>query len=152
MLLVDGGKGQLNVAVSVLRELEIDGIETIGLAKKHEEVFQPGNPDPTLLPAGSQALLLLRHVRDEAHRFAITYHRRLRTRRSLSSRLDEIPGVGPKRKKARIKRFGSLKELSQASVEEIVALPEIPQTLAERIAEILGSRSSDLLVRLDTLD
>ena len=95
---------------------------------------------------------LLRHVRDEAHRFAITYHRRLRTRRSLSSSLDEIPGVGPKRKKALIKRFGSLKELSRASVEEIAALPEIPRTLAERIAEILGSRSSDLLVRLDILD
>jgi len=139
LLLVDGGKGQLNVAVAVLRELEIDGIETIGLAKKHEEVFQPGKSDPTLLSAGSQALLLLRHVRDEAHRFAITYHRRLRTRRSLSSSLDEIPGVGPKRKKALIKRFGSLKELSRASVEEIAALPEIPQPLAERILEILGS-------------
>jgi len=138
LLLIDGGKGQLNVAVSVLTELEVDGIETIGLAKRHEEVFQPGKPDPICLPPDSKALLLLRQIRDEAHRFAITYHRRLRARRSLSSQLDEIPGVGPKRRSALIKHFGSLDRLSRASIEEISSLPEIPKPLAERIAEILG--------------
>jgi excinuclease ABC subunit C len=142
LLLIDGGKGQLNVAVSVLRELEVDGIETIGLAKRHEEVFQPGNSDPTVLPAESKALLLLRQIRDEAHRFAIQYHRRLRSRRSLSSQLDEIPGIGPKRRSALIKRFGSLERLSRASVDEIAALPEISQPLAERIVEALGTRGS----------
>ena len=138
LLLIDGGKGQLNVAVSVLTELEVDGIETIGLAKRHEEVFQPGKSDPICLPAESKALLLLRQIRDEAHRFAITYHRRLRARRSLSSQLDEIPGIGPKRRSALIKRFGSLDRLSRASIDEIASLPEIPSSLAERIAEILG--------------
>lgn len=138
LLLIDGGKGQLNVAVSVLTELEVDGIATIGLAKRHEEVFQPGKSDPICLPAESKALLLLRQIRDEAHRFAITYHRRLRARRSLSSQLDEIPGVGPKRRSALIKHFGSLDRLSRASVEEISSLPEIPRPLAERIVESLG--------------
>ncbi len=138
LLLIDGGKGQLNVAVSVLSELEVDGIETIGLAKRHEEIFQPGKPDPICLPAESKALLLLRQIRDEAHRFAITYHRRLRARRSLSSQLDEIPGVGPKRRSALIKHFGSLDRLSRASTDEIASLPEIPRPLAERIVESLG--------------
>jgi len=138
LLLIDGGKGQLNVAVSVLTELEVDGIATIGLAKRHEEIFQPGKPDPICLPAESKALLLLRQIRDEAHRFAITYHRRLRARRSLASQLDEIPGIGPKRRSALIKRFGSLDRLSRASIEEISSLPEISRPLAERIVETLG--------------
>jgi len=112
-------------------------MESIGLAKRHEEVFQHGKSDPICLPAESKALLLLRQIRDEAHRFAITYHRRLRARRSLSSQLDEIPGIGPKRKSALIKRFGSLDRLSRASIEEIASLPEIPRPLAERIVKHL---------------
>jgi len=135
LLLVDGGKGQLNIAVGVLKELKIDEIPAIGLAKRHEQVFQFGNPDPISLPSDSKALLLLRAVRDEAHRFAITYHRRLRGRRSLASVLDEIPGIGPKRKAALIKRFGSLEGLSRAKVEEIVSLPKIPRSIAQEVAD-----------------
>lgn len=137
LLLIDGGKGQLNVALSVLADLSIDGIETIGLAKRQEEVFRPHQGEPLRLPPESQALLLLRRIRDEAHRFAVSYHRRLRSDRSLSSRLDEIPGVGPKRQAALIKRFGSLKQLARASVDEISSLSEIPRPLAERIVETL---------------
>lgn len=141
LLLIDGGKGQLNVALSVLAELEVDGIETIGLAKRHEEIFRADQVEPLCLPPDSPALLLLRQIRDEAHRFALSYHRRLRARRSLSSRLAEIPGVGPKRRSAMIKRFGSLKRLSNASVDDLSALPEIPKDLAEQIVESLKTHS-----------
>ncbi len=141
LLLIDGGKGQLRVALAVLDELELDGIEAIGLAKKHEEIYRPGESSPLRLSRESKALLLLRHIRDEAHRFAITYHRKLRGKRSLSSVLDDIPGIGPKRKKALIQAFGSLDRLQKASVEDIVALPEIPNSLAESIAHrLLQSR------------
>ncbi len=140
LLLIDGGKGQLAVALSVLEELELDGIEAIGLAKRHEEIYRPGESTPLRLPPESKALLLLRHIRDEAHRFAITYHRKLREKRSLASVLDEIPGIGPKRKKALIKAFGSLEKLKQASVDEIAALPEIPRSLAELIAQRLAGQ------------
>ena len=135
LLLVDGGKGQLNIAMGVLKELKIDEIPAIGLAKRHEQVFQFGNPDPISLSSDSKALLLLRAVRDEAHRFAISYHRRLRGRRSLASVLDEIPGIGPKRKAALIKRFGSLEGLSRAKVEEIVSLPKIPRSIAQEVVD-----------------
>lgn len=137
LLLVDGGKGQLNVALGVLKELKIDEIVAIGLAKRHEQVFQFGNPDPINLSSDSKALLLLRAVRDEAHRFAITYHRRLRGHRSLASVLDEIPGIGPKRKAALIKRFGSLEGLSRAKMEEIVSLPKIPRSIAQQVVDRL---------------
>ena len=139
LLLIDGGKGQLHVAVNVLSELQLDEIEAIGLAKRHEEVFRPGESEPHILPQDSKALLLLRQIRDEAHRFAITYHRKLRGRRNLSSILDEIPGVGKKRKAALINHFGSLQKLSQATAEQISSLPEIPQSLAEKIVERLAS-------------
>lgn len=137
LLLIDGGKGQLKVATSILSELEIEGIDVIGLAKRHEEIFRPGESEPIRLSPKSHALLLLRHIRDEAHRFAITYHRRLRTRHSLASRLDAIPGVGPKRKAALIKTFGSPSQLARASVKEIAAIPGISRSLAQKIAEQL---------------
>jgi len=137
LVLIDGGKGQLGVGVSVLKGLNIEGIETIGLAKRHEEIFTPGESEPIVLPEKSDALLLLRRIRDEAHRFAITYHRKLRTRRSLSSVLDEIPGVGPKRKNALMKRFGSVKRLSSATAEEVAETSGIPLQLAKRILEQL---------------
>ena len=140
LLLIDGGKGQLAVALSVLEELELDGIEAIGLAKRHEEIYRPGESAPLRLPPESKALLLLRHIRDEAHRFAITYHRKLREKRSMASVLDEIPGIGPKRRKALIKAFGSLEKLKRASVDEIAALPEIPRSLAELIAQRLAGQ------------
>ncbi len=135
LVVVDGGKGQLSIALSVLRELGLEEIEALGLAKRHEEVYRPLNPEPIRLPADSPALLLLREVRDEAHRFAVTYHRRLRAKRSLSSRLDEIPGVGPKRRQALLRAFGSIERLAQASVDEIASVEAIPRSLAEAIAK-----------------
>jgi excinuclease ABC subunit C len=139
LLLIDGGKGQLNVATKVLSELELDEIEAIGLAKKHEEVFRPGKLDPYCLEPNSNGLLLLRQIRDEAHRFAITYHRKLRTRRTLSSVLDQIHGIGPKRKAALISHFGSLEKISQASAEAISSVANIPSRLAEQVVEYLRS-------------
>jgi len=138
LLLIDGGKGQLNVAVDVLRDANIEGIEAIGLAKRHEEVFRPGCSEALVLDPESPALLLLRQIRDEAHRFAVTYHRRLRAKRSLSSVLDGIPGIGPKRKSALIKAFGSVAQISHASADEIAEKAEIPHGLAERIRRHLA--------------
>jgi len=133
LLLVDGGKGQLNVAIGVLQSLNIEGIELLGLAKRHEEVFRPGLSDPIVLERESPALLLLRQIRDEAHRFAVTYHRRLRTKRSLSSILDGVVGIGAKRKTALIGAFGSVARMSHASAEEIAEKAGIPAALAERV-------------------
>ena len=137
LLLIDGGKGQLNVAVEVLRNAEVEGIEAIGLAKRHEEVFRPGQSEPLVLDPESPALLLLRRMRDEAHRFAVTYHRRLRAKRSLSSVLDEISGIGPRRKSALIQAFGSVARISHASIDEIAEKAAIPRGLAERIRKHL---------------
>ncbi len=144
LLLVDGGKGQLGVASLVLQELEIDGIEAIGLAKRLEEVFRVGDSEPIHLDPRARELLLLRQIRDEAHRFAVTYHRRLRGRRSLGSRLDLVPGIGPKRKQALMNAFGSLDALARASVEQMAGVPGISRPLAEAIAAHLtkGPRRS----------
>jgi len=133
LLLIDGGKGQLQVAVEVLRNANIEGIEVLGLAKRNEEVFRPGQSEPIRLDRNSPALLLLRRIRDEAHRFAVTYHRHLRAKRSLSSILDEVHGVGPTRRSALIKAFGSVARLSHASKEEITEKTGIPRGLSERI-------------------
>ena len=137
LVLIDGGKGQLAVAVRVLQDLNIEGMETIGLAKRHEEVFLPGQKEPVILAEASPGLLLLRQIRDEAHRFAINYHRRLRRRRSLSSILDEVPGIGPKRKSALIKRFGSIRTLIEADAAEIAEAAGISVASAERVLEHL---------------
>jgi excinuclease ABC subunit C len=118
LVVIDGGVGQLGRAVKVLDELELD-IPVIGLAKKMEEVYIPGNPEPLLIPRDAEALYLLQQVRDEAHRFAITYHRQLRSKSMVDSVLDEIPGVGPKRKKDLLNHFGSLKKIRLAGVDEL---------------------------------
>jgi len=143
LVIVDGGKGQLNVARSVCSELDLEGIELLGLAKRHEEVFRPGRPMPVLLPRDGEALLLLRQIRDEAHRFAITYHRNLRRKRTLSSALDEIGGIGPKRRSALLRRFGSLKGLSAASVDEIALVPGVSRNLAAKIHTAVTSAGGD---------
>ena len=142
LVVVDGGRGQLNVALRVLDELGLD-IPAVGLAKRLEEVYLPGQPEPLQIPRGSEALFLLQHLRDEAHRFAITYHRKKRERRALASPLDEVPGVGPARKKALLRRFGSLARLSRASADEIAATPGVGPALAEEIsARLRGQRRS----------
>ncbi|MDQ3991193.1 MAG: excinuclease ABC subunit UvrC, partial [Actinomycetota bacterium] len=132
LVVVDGGRGQLGVAVDVLHELGLH-IPVVGLAKRLEEVYLPGQPQPLAIPRGAEALYLLQHVRDEAHRFAVAYHRKLRDRRSMASPLDEVPGVGPARKRALLRRFGSLARLTRASDEEIAATPGVGPTLAGQI-------------------
>ncbi len=134
LVVVDGGRGQLGVAVRVLEEAG-EAIPVIGLAKRLEEVFLPGDPEPLTLPRSSEALFVLQHVRDEAHRFAVAYHRRKREKRALASPLDDLRGIGPARKAALVKRFGSLRRLSEASVEEIAATSGIGPALARTIHE-----------------
>ena len=136
LIVVDGGRGQLSVAERVLIERGL-AIPAIGLAKRLEEVYLPGQPEPLDVPRGSEALFLLQHLRDEAHRFAITYHRAKRAKRALHSVLDDIPGVGDGRKKALMKRFGSVARLRTASPEEIDATPGVGPRLAATIHEHL---------------
>jgi excinuclease ABC subunit C len=128
LVLVDGGAGQLGRAVKVLDELSLD-IPAIGLAKRMEEVYLPGNPEPLRIPRDAEALYLLQQVRDEAHRFAITYHRQLRSKSMVDSVLDEVPGIGPKRKKDLLKRFGSLKKLREAGAESLAEV--VPRNVAD---------------------
>ncbi len=136
LIVVDGGRGQLSQASEVLAELGLS-IPHIGLAKRLEEVYFPDRPDPLMIPRGSQALFVLQHIRDEAHRTAVAYHRSLREKRALRSPLDDIPGVGPTRKKALLKRFGSLTKLRAASAEEIAATPGVGPAMAASVHEHL---------------
>jgi len=136
LIVVDGGRGQLGVASKVLEEAGLD-IPAIGLAKRLEEVYVPGQPEPLHIPRSSEALFVLQHLRDEAHRFAVTYHRTKRTKRALASPLDEVPGIGPARKRALLRRFGSLARLRQAPVEELLAVPGIGPEMARTIHEHL---------------
>ncbi len=142
LVLIDGGKGQLSRAKSVLADLGLDDLPVIGLAKRLEEIFLPGRSEPITLPRTSSALRLLQQVRDEAHRFAITHHRRLRGRRMVRSRLDDIPGVGPVRRRKLLNRFGSLKRIREADVEELAAVPGMNRTVAERILASLSAESA----------
>lgn len=137
LIIIDGGKGQLSAAMEVLQELHID-VPTVGLAKENEEIFIPGSPDPIMLPRSSQGLYLVQRIRDEAHRFGITYHRKLRSDRTFKSVLDEIPGIGPKRKKALMKHFGSLRAISAASVDDLAALDGMTRDAAEKVKEYTG--------------
>jgi len=133
LVLIDGGKGQLNAAVQVLRELGIDSVFLLGLAERFEEVYIEGQKEPLSIPRDSRGLHLLQHLRDEAHRFALTYHRQLRSRRDTHSLLDDIPGVGPKRKKQLIRHFGSVQGVREATLEQLKAVPGLPASVAERI-------------------
>ena len=125
LVIVDGGKPQLSAARSALADLGLDDIPVVGLAKREEEVFVPWSDEPVILPGGSASLYLVKRIRDEAHRFAIEYHRQLRGKAMTASVLDDIEGVGPKRKKALLKAFGSVKKLRDASVDEIAAVPGV---------------------------
>lgn len=136
LMLIDGGRGQLNAALEAMQEVGVQ-VPAIGLAKRFEEIYLPTHREPLVLPKDSPALHLLQAVRDEAHRFALQYHRQLRIKRSTSSVLDEIRGVGLKRKMALLKYFGSVKRLKEASVEEIAAVPKIPRKIAETIYQEL---------------
>ncbi len=130
LVVIDGGPGQLGRAVSVLESFGLD-IPVIGLAKRMEEVYLPGQPEPVVLPRDEPALHLLQRVRDEAHRFAITYHRQLRGKRMIDSVLDEVEGIGPMRKKMLLKTFGSLKRLREAEFEDLAGV--VPEPVAQKL-------------------
>ncbi len=133
LVIVDGGRGQVSAAREVLEELGLTDLPLAGLAKEREELILPARPDPVLLPVTSPALYLVQRLRDEAHRFAITYHRNLRAKRQTRSAFDDLPGVGPKRRRELLKVFGSAKRVRDAPVEQIAAVPGISRALAERI-------------------
>ncbi len=133
LIVVDGGRPQLAAALDALEQAGRTDLAVIGLAKRMEEVYVPGSPDPVVLPRSSEALYLLQRVRDEAHRFAIAYHRKLRGRSMTRSVLDDIPGVGEARRKDLVRHFGSPRKVAQASVEEIAALPGFGPRLAQTV-------------------
>jgi excinuclease ABC subunit C len=133
LVIVDGGKGQLSAALSGLDDAGWTNQAIAALAKENEELFVPEQSEPIILPRDSQALFLVQRVRDEAHRFAVTFHRQRRSKSSFQSRLDEIPGVGAKRKQALMKRFGSLKAIQEAPAEELLAVPGITRSVVEQL-------------------
>lgn len=143
LVIVDGGKPQLSSAVKALRDVGASEIPVVGLAKREEELFIPEIDQPVMLPAGSASLYLVKRIRDEAHRFAVTYHRALRDKAMTASALDDIPGVGPKRKRALMKAFGSVRRLREADVAEIAAIPGISRGIAEEIVAALRRPLTD---------
>jgi len=137
LVVVDGGPLQADAAARALAELGIDDVAVCGLAKRLEEVWQPGEEYPVILPRSSEGLYLLQRVRDEAHRFAINYHRQKRGKAATTSALDDVPGLGPARRKTLLKHFGSVRKLGAASTEEIAEVPGIGPKLAVTIASAL---------------
>lgn len=145
LLVIDGGKGQLNAAVRVLEELGLEDISVVGLAKRFEEVYRPGESDPVRVPRGSEALYLLQNVRDEAHRFAITYHRQLRGKGMTRSVLDDVPGLGPVRRTLLLKEFKSVRRLREQPLDALVALRWLPEAVARDLfARLHGERLPSL--------
>src|SRR6185437_11477179 len=142
LVVVDGGPLQADAAARALAELGIDDVAVCGLAKRLEEVWPPGEEYPIILPRSSEGLYLLQRVRDEAHRFAITYHRQKRGKAATTSALDDVPGLGPARRQALLKHFGSVRKLTAASVEEIAAVPGIGPRLAATVSATLGSNQA----------
>ena len=142
LVVVDGGPLQAEAAARALAELGIDDVAVCGLAKRLEEVWIPGEEYPVILPRSSEGLYLLQRVRDEAHRFAIAYHRAKRGKAATTSALDDVPGLGPARRKALLKQFGSVRKLSAASIEEIAGVPGIGPRLAATISAALGTNQA----------
>ncbi|MBI5680758.1 MAG: excinuclease ABC subunit UvrC [Methanobacterium sp.] len=143
LILVDGGKGQLNVALDVLKSFKIDDIPIIGLAKEFEHIFVPEISTPLILPRNSAALHLLQRIRDEAHRFAVSYHKKLRSKEIKYSLLDEIKGIGEKRKLLLLKHFGDIEQIKNASIDEIRSVNGISSHLATEIHKYLHKNSID---------
>ncbi len=137
LIMVDGGKGQLSSAVQALKDLGVFPHPIIGLAKRLEDVFIPDSPDPQNIPKTSSALKILQQLRDESHRFAITFHRERRKKRTLTSELDDIAGIGAVRRKQLLKHFGSVKKIKDATLDELKHVPRLPETLAEKIYSAL---------------
>jgi len=141
LFVVDGGAPQVNAAAAVLDELGVTDVAVIGLAKRLEEVWVPAEADPVIMPRNSEGLYLLQRIRDEAHRFAITYHRSKRSKRMTASALDAVPGLGEHRRKALVTHFGSVARITEASVEEITSVPGIGVATAKAVLEALGVRA-----------
>ena len=146
LLMVDGGKGQLNIALEVIRSLGLENaFDVVGIAKKDEargetadKIFQPGRANPVNWGREGRLLLFLQSIRDEAHRFAITYHRRERSRGALESALDGVPGIGRQRKAMLLKHFGGIQKIRAASLEELASLPGMTVKTAEALQRALG--------------
>jgi excinuclease ABC subunit C len=136
LVLIDGGKGQLNSALAVIKELDVN-IPMIGLAKENEEIYLPGRARPLVLPKSSPALQLLQRLRDEAHRFAIGYFSSVHRKKTFASIMDSIPGIGPRRKNALLRQFGSIQRIREATIDEIVAAAGVSRSQAEKIKEYL---------------
>ena len=143
LLLIDGGKGQLGVAVRVLEDLGLDDICVASLAKRFEEVYLPGRSEPVRIARDSEALYLLQQVRDEAHRFAITYHRQLRDKKMTKSVLDDVPGLGPVRRRRLLKELGSVKRMRAMSEDDLRAVSWLPDPVAERLFTALHAAASE---------
>ena len=143
LIVIDGGKGQLSSALEIIRGAghHMD-VPVVGLAKQFELVFKEGESEPVVLPRHSQALYLIQRIRDEAHRFAITFHRKLRGKRNLVSVLDHVVGIGPKRRQALWQHFGTLAKMQAASVEELAAAPGMNQPAAEAVYEYFLSQKA----------
>jgi excinuclease ABC subunit C len=141
LIVIDGGKGQLSAAVEAAHAQGQDRLPIVSLAKREEEVFQPGHDEPLRLSRRSPSLKLLQRARDEAHRFAIMYSRKRRSQRTITSELLRIPGIGPTRRRLLLERFGSLAGVRTATPAEIAALPGFSTTLADRILDRLHQRA-----------
>jgi excinuclease ABC subunit C len=137
LVMIDGGKGHLNAALDEMSDLEVNYIPVASIAKENEEIFLSGMEESLILPRDSEALHLVQRIRDEAHRFAIGYHQKVRTKESMKSALDSVSGIGPKRKKALLRKFGSVKVIREADVDDIAAVPGMTRSLAERLKESL---------------
>ncbi len=138
LVIIDGGKGHLNAVQEIFLELGITDVPLCSLAKQEEEIFLPHMPEPVLLQRGSQGLYLVQRVRDEAHRFAITYHKQRRSKAATRSALDDAPGIGPKRKRELIRRFGSLAGIREASLADVAEVPGMSEATARKLAEHIG--------------
>ncbi|MDR9458997.1 MAG: excinuclease ABC subunit UvrC [Dehalococcoidia bacterium] len=137
LVLIDGGRGHLNTAIDTMREIGVDFIPVASIAKENEELYRHGIKEPIILPRTSAALHLVQRIRDEAHRFALGYHRRVRRSEAMASALDNVHGIGPKRKRALLKEFGSVKAIREADIDDIVAVVGMTRSLAQRVKECL---------------
>jgi len=137
LILIDGGKGQLNTALSIMRKVGVESVPVASLAKENEEIFIPQKTEPIILPRNSRGLQLLQRLRDESHRFALSYHQKLRKRETFASIFDTIPGIGPKRKRSLLKQFGSVRAIREATEEELTTAKGMTKNLAKKIKQYL---------------
>ena len=137
LVFIDGGKGQLNSVLAAMHEVGVGSVPTASLAKENEEIFVPQKREPIILPRSSPGLQLLQRLRDEAHRFALGYHQKIRRRQTFASALDSIPGIGPKRKRALLKQFGSVQVIREAPIEELATARGMSKNLAQKVKEYL---------------